>query len=69
MRYEPPEQPTTLNGALIGMFIGWAIAAVFMPESWYAPGDGSFIIALIVLSILGMVFGDSVEREMRDLPK
>lgn len=69
MSYDPPEQPTSGNGAMSGLLIGWAIAGMFMPESWYAPGDSSFIIALIVLGILGLVFGDQVEREMRDMPK
>jgi len=61
-----PPRPSSGTGATIGLFIGWAIAMLFIPESWYAPGDNSFIIVLIILSVLGLVFGDLVERDMID---
>ena len=57
MRYDPPEQPTTLKGAAIGAIVcGLLVAYVFGP------------IGFIVGSVLGMVFGDQIEREMRDFP-
>jgi len=46
------------------MLTGWLICGLLIPDSWLLPGDGSWIIALIVATILGIAFGDQVERDL-----
>lgn len=51
---EHPEEPTTGNGALLGMIAGGAIGLAGGP------------VGVVIGGILGAVFGDQVEREDRE---
>jgi outer membrane lipoprotein SlyB len=54
LTFEHPEEPTTGNGAFLGMIAGGAIGLVGGP------------VGVVIGGILGAVFGDQVEREGRE---
>ena len=55
MTFEHPEEPTTGDGAFLGMIAGGAIGLAGGP------------VGVIIGGVLGAVFGDQVEREKRQI--
>lgn len=55
LTFEHPEEPTTGNGAFLGMIAGGAVGLAGGP------------VGVIIGGVLGAVFGDQVEREKRQI--